>query len=257
MKLPRLVTQLGLGRLLGHVRDVCYPDTCSVCRCFSEGGGPLCGECSERLAALAAEAACPRCAKPVALPDAPCPWCLGKGVYPFQRMVRLAEFSEPLRTLVHQAKYSGRWTMAEILADELASRPQVRDLLADCDCLVPVPLHFRRQFWRGYNQSQVLAQRLGERCHIPVVCALRRIRDTATQTQINSNKGRHENVKGAFVLKNGKAICGRRIVVVDDVTTSGATLQEAGRAVRSAKPEVLSALVVAVADPRRRDFQAV
>jgi ComF family protein len=217
----------------------------------------LCSECAQRLAQLAAQPACDRCAKPVALPGSPCPWCLGRGIYPFHRVVRLAEFTEPLRTLIHQAKYQRRWPLAELLAQQLSSRPDVRELLAGCEWLVPVPLHFRRQFWRGYNQSQVLAQRLGRLCNVKVLQALRRIRDTATQTRIQSRKGRQDNVKGAFVLKGDRGVRGRHIVVVDDVTTSGATLQEAGRTLLSGKPASLSAIVLAVADPRRRDFDAV
>src|SRR5207253_2659559 len=116
--------------------------------------------------------------------------------------------------------------------------------------LVPVPLHWRRQVTRGYNQAEVIARRLGKACTIPVVRAVRRIRNTETQTHQHSAARRAENMKGAFALIDGTKITGRHVTLVDDVWTSGATMQAMARVLKVAKPASICAIVVATADPR-------
>lgn len=154
-------------------------------------------------------------------------------------------------------KYHRRWAVGEMLADRLLASESAKSLMATADCLLPVPLHFRRQFGRGYNQSQVLARRIGKQCHVPVVRGVIRIRNTKTQTEIRSQKDRHDNVRGAFTLVNSNVVAGKHVVVVDDVMTSGATLQAVGRALLEAKPASISALVLAVADPKGRHFEMI
>lgn len=194
---------------------------------------------------------------PLARPKTPCPWCKGKGRPPFERIARLGIYDEPLRILIHHMKYHRRWALGEMLADRLLASESAKAVMATADCLLPVPLHFRRQFGRGYNQSQVLARRIGQQCHVPVVRGVIRIRNTRTQTEIRSQKDRHDNVRGAFTLVNSSVVTGKHVVVVDDVMTSGATLQAVGRALLEAKPASISALVLAVADSRGRHFEMI
>lgn len=246
-----------LRHTLTTLLDFCYPGHCIHCTAFCDAKGPLCDVCHLSLDALVADPACPRCAKPIAEPEAPCPWCLGRGIFPFQRVIRLSEFTEPVKTLIHQMKYHGRWPLAEFLADRALDESRTTGLLHEIDCIVPVPLHFRRQFARHYNQSEVIARRLARKTNLAFVRALKRTRDTETQTRLASRQARQENVRGAFALSRPRAVAGKRVLLVDDVMTTGATLQAAARALRRAKPAAISALVLAVADPKRRDFQAI
>lgn len=237
--------------------DACYPPCCAVCRRFCDVGGPLCAQCADLLHELSAEPACPLCGKPLAQTGSPCPWCRGKGLYPYKCIARLGKFEDPLRELVYHLKYHRRWPLGEVMADWLLQQQSVRDLLSRSQRLLAVPLHFRREFLRGYNQAEVVARRLASRCGIKLVRPMKRIRDTATQTQLRSQKVRHENVRGAFALANAKSLYGRHVVIVDDVMTSGATLQAVGREVLLAEPASISAIVLAVADPKGRDFRAI
>ena len=244
-------------RLADAVGELCYPGACAVCQGSCASENRLCEACDQQLQKLADAPACARCAKPLAEHNAPCPWCGGRGIYPYQSIARLGVYDQPLRTLIHQMKYNRQWAMGEILADRLSIQPAVVTLLHQAEVLAPVPLHFRRQFSRGYNQSQVLAKRLSRKCGVKLIGAAKRIRDTETQTQLHSQKARRENVRGAFRLTRPGAVRGKRVVVIDDVMTSGATLQEIGRELSKAQPASLSAIVLAVADPRHRDFQVI
>jgi ComF family protein len=139
----------------------------------------------------------------------------------------------------------------------LLEQERVKALLSETDCLTPVPLHPSRQIARGYNQAEVLARRLSRRCRIPLVRPAKRVRATETQTHLHSRAQRMKNLAEAFVLAKGRQIHGKHVVVIDDVMTTGATLQVLARTLRSAKPASLCAIVVAVADPMGRGFEFV
>ena len=191
---------------------------------------------------------------PLADPEDPCPYCLGKGMRPFDRIARLGVFRDPIKHLIHRLKYHRRWPLAEYCAGRLREREPVKQLLADADCLVPVPLHRLRQISRGYNQADVLARALASR-PLRVVRPLVRLRHTETQTHLHSRAHREANLRDVFGLIDPAAVRGKRVVVVDDVLTTGATLRAVGRALRPARPASLCAIVIAIADPKGSDFQ--
>jgi competence protein ComFC len=178
-------------------------------------------------------------------------------MYPFDKIVRLGIFDEPLKDLIHHMKYHGRWTLGEQLAGVLAETDRIKQLVRDETVLVPVPLHYLRQISRGYNQADVIARRLRQSLGCQLDACARRTRDTETQTQIHAHADREKNVRGAFALKRAGAVAGKRVVIVDDVMTTGSTLRSLARTLSSAKPASISAIVLAVADPRRNDFQVI
>ena len=243
--------------LLSHVIDFCYPGACAICQSHAAGRSALCETCDGELRLLERAPSCDRCAMPLAELDAPCPYCDDKGVHPFERVLRLGIFEDPLKHLIHQAKYHHRWPLAEFLAERLSDQERVRTLLFETDVLVPVPLHVLRHIKRGYNQAEVLARRLTKLNRLKLAKPALRLRNTDTQTHIHSHAKREDNLRDAFDLINPKCIRGKHVVLVDDVMTTGATLKSFARCLKEAEPASLSAIVVAIADPKRRGFEVI
>src|SRR5207248_6755216 len=127
-----------------------------------------------------------------------------------------------------------RWPLAEFLADRLLDQERVKGLLSETDArdtrIVPVPLYFTRQIRRGYNQADLLARRLASQCEIKLGNVISRIRPTETQTRLSPTK-REENVHGAFALIDRDALRDKHVIIIDDVKTTGATLQAVARAI--------------------------
>ena len=243
--------------LLAHVMDFCYPGACAVCPAHAAGRAALCDGCMNELQLLERAPACDRCAMPLAELDAPCPYCDDKGIHPFERILRLGVFEDPLKHLIHEAKCHHRWPLAEFLAERLSAQDLVNGLLRQTDVLVAVPLHVLRHVKRGYNQAEVLARRLASLNKLKLAKPAVRLRNTETQTHIHSQAKREENLRDAFGLVNPKCIRGKHVVLIDDVMTTGATLKSFARCLKEAEPASLSAIVVAIADPKRRGFEVI
>jgi ComF family protein len=237
--------------------DFCYPGACAICPAHAAGRAALCDACMIELQLLERAPACDRCAMPLAERDAPCPYCDAKGIHPFERILRLGVFEDPLKHLIHQAKYHHRWPLAEFLAERLSEQDLVNGLLRQTDVLVAVPLHVLRHVKRGYNQAEVLARRLASLNKLKLVKPAVRLRNTETQTHIHSQAKREENLRDAFGLVNPKRIRGKHVVLIDDVMTTGATLKSFARCLKEAQPASLSAIVIAIADPKRRGFEVI
>jgi ComF family protein len=245
-----------VARLLSDVLDFCYPHRCA--RCEGESSRSfLCGACDAELHDIERRPACERCAMPLGGPGGACPYCEGEGVAPFERIVALGVYRDPLRHLIYAAKYHGRWPVAEQLATRLFEQESVKGLLMQTDVLVAVPLHRFRQIRRGFNQAQVIARRLKKLSRSRLARPAIRLRNTETQVHLQSRAKREENLKDAFGLVNARSIRGKHVVIIDDVTTTGATLQSFARTLRLAEPASLSAIVVAVADPLGQGFEVI
>ncbi len=234
-----------------------YPPTCEACEAPAPEGASLCVECEAKLWSLTAAPACALCGMPVPDDEGPCAYCLGKGVPHFEEVIRLGVFRDPLRRVIHRAKYHRRWPAAELLGDRMLNDERCRSRIAAVDLIVPVPLHPRRHFRRGYNQAELIARRLSRGTGVRLLQPIERVLDTPTQTAIQSHAKRATNVRDAFALTSPRHIAGQHVLVVDDVMTTGATLQAVARALAEARPSRLSALVLAIADPRHGDFSRI
>lgn len=161
-----------------------------------------------------------------------------------------AWLTAPVRPIIHQFKYSGRTRLAHPLANLLIERWSLWEM--DVDMVVPIPLHPEREQERGFNQSHLIAEPFAERVGIPLETeAVFRVRATRQQAELSS-VDRRKNVAGAFQA-NGKLVRGQRILLIDDVVTTGSTLNAAGEALYKAGAESVSAYCVARAYPKRRN----
>jgi ComF family protein len=187
---------------------------------------PLCGICGDPILSRAGPPRCARCERrPTAI-------SCGRAV---------GDYAGVLRTLLHALKYDGRRSLAPRLSALMRIHGHV--VLTGADLVIPVPLHWRRRWRRGFNQAAELAAGLG----VPVVHALRRRRHTRTQTELPAVE-RQANVRDAFEVRQPRRIANACVVVVDDVTTTGATLEACASAlVRAGVGEVRALTVARVA----------
>jgi ComF family protein len=176
--------------------------------------------------------------------DGGCTVCRGV-VYPFESVLRLGPYESLLRDLILRMKHASGEGLAEALGLLWAEHAAPRLKATGATAVVPVPLHWRRRWSRGYNQSESLARMLAQRLGLP--CPRRwlgRIRHTPQQTR-QTPSARAENVRGAFAVPRGRALHGKTILVVDDVMTTGSTASEAARALRAAGADRVVVAVLA------------
>ncbi len=145
--------------------------------------------------------------------------------------------------IIRRHKYGLDQSLQKALAEFLG--PELPYSSADCDLVVPVPLHRRRLWWRGFNQAALLARAVSRRMGRPVDAgALVRSRFTAPQTS-QSHDERRRNVRSAFVVRRPQRVIGRRVLLVDDVMTTGATADECARVLLKAGAQRVDVLTLA------------
>jgi ComF family protein len=236
---------LGLRAALGRGLNVALPRLCPSCRDLVTDNG-LCPACWSKVAFIAPPY-CPRLGIPFAYDPGPGILSMQAIADPpaFQRARAAVRFDDVARSLVHALKYGDRLDLAPLLGGWMARAGE--ELLRDADALVPVPLHWRRLWTRRFNQSAALAAAVSHRCGVAVAhAALRRVKATRQQVGLSRSE-RAGNVQGAFrVAPAAKAeVAGRRLVLVDDVLTSGSTADACARALLRAGAAQVDVLVLA------------
>ena len=223
-------------RLWSGLIDVFFPPRCGGCRAE---GSLWCDSCQSNLA-LIHEPMCAKCGEP----DTPGCLCGKCRQHPLNiEFIRsVAIFQGTLRNAIHRFKYERLSSMAKPFGDLLA-RYWIENRF-EADWIVPVPLHSARQRDRGYNQAALLAQRLSERSRHPAIeQGLKRTRATAVQMELKAAE-RRKNVAGAFEC-HAAQIKGKRVAVIDDVCTTGATLEACAEALYEAGAASVFALTLA------------
>jgi len=204
--------------------------------------GPLCGPCLRALRPSQGPS-CARCSAPWEGPETCCPECRSR-LFAVDLLRAAFPYEGPLPALVHAFKYSGRLSVGRVLADWMASLWPSYPELALADALVPVPLHPARLRSRGFDQARMLAQAVSAAAHIPVLEALRRVEDTPAQARLRRGE-RLGRLRAAFKAHSG--LRGLKVVLIDDVCTSGGTLEGCGLALREAGATDVRAYVLAKA----------
>ncbi len=218
---------LALRNPLRGLVSLVYPSSCAACAATVEPGAQLCDRCADEAPRLRAPF-CARCSQPFAgaiTESFVCANCHDRVLH-FDAAVSAYRSRGVVRKVMHDFKYGGQLHLRHLLGQWLC------ETLADprlagrrFDCIVPVPLHPARQRERGFNQAEVLAGLLGRRSGVPVQALLQRTRYTTTQTQFDRDE-RIENLAGAFRLRRGGDVQELRVLLIDDVLTTGSTLSE-------------------------------
>jgi len=219
-----------------RLMDLLYPPVCVACGAVipGESENGFCANCRESIRPIGRER-CPKCGFPfgphVAL-RAACPAC--RRGYPFRQAVAVFRYDGAIREAVHGWKYRHDLHAGATLCNMFLAALAEEDFLPRLDLVVPVPLHWRRRWQRRFNQSHLLARAVGKRFGIS--CSgriLKRIRNTRSQVGLSPAE-RQENVRGAFRVVRPAAVRQRKLLIVDDVFTTGATTSECARVLRAA-----------------------
>lgn len=204
------------------LQKIVAPPFCSYCREYQTEYAPLCTRCEMHI-------------KPILATH------ISLGEYPMQ-VHAVAAYEDPLKTLVISKAWSD-YAAATKIGELLYKHSPIKDL--QYDYIVPIPLHRWRLAYRGFNQAEVIGQQYSILSSMPLLPCMERIKHGPFQTAFLKAK-RHSNVQNAFRLKPNfvEALAGKRILLLDDVMTTGSTLYEAGKIILSAHPSHLEALVV-------------
>ncbi len=217
--------------------DLVFPPSCIHC---GRLGTWLCRACAEQFSFWEGPF-CILCGRPWDEPG-PCRVCQAHSlhVYPIRSVF---VFEGSVRAAVHALKYRGAASVASTLAAPMACYWQHQHMQGDC--LVPVPLHPKRVAKRGYNQAELLARALGQHLDLPIVPhLLRRVRDTVSQTKLNRDE-RQKNMEGAFALAEEVDLSGWKLTLVDDVATTGSTLDACAEILLEAGAQMVNAFTLA------------
>ncbi len=209
----------------GAALDFLFPRRCVGC---GRAGDFFCQDCRRTLPRIAGPV-CPRCGRPQASGIA-CPECVN-WQSPLDGMRSPFRFDGAVRQAVHQLKYRNLRALAAPMGDFLADFLNTSGIPANV--VVPVPLHSKRLRERGYNQSALLARRLGQRANLPVIeSCLLRVKPTPPQARTTAVAERRCNMSDAFACRNAQ-LKDRQVLLIDDVATSGATLDAAAAALKA------------------------
>lgn len=214
-------------KLLQGFLNLVYPPKCPFCgHILERGEAGLCARCQREL-----------------------PWTTGENKPVDFCDVSLSplKYRDGVRKAVHRYKFNYGRTHSGLMGTLMAQC--LRDRWSESvDVILWVPLSKKHRRKRGYDQAELLARRVGGEIRIPVLDGLEKVRDTATQSRIEKPSERRANVLGAYRVREGVELAGKRVVLVDDVVTSGATLAECASCLRMAGAESVVALTFACAE---------
>jgi ComF family protein len=229
--------------LLKSLADFAFPPICYGCDTEIEEG-LVCEGC--RLALFTHElAVCPKCGRPCTRTAETCGQC--RTPFSLSRVRAVGTYAPPFDKLIHAFKYSGKTKVGELLGQAVAALVRQDEVLSAADAVCPIPLHPARLRERGFNQSLLLAGAISMSTGIPLVEFLVREKNTPTQTLKTKPKDRLKNLTGAFRPRPDADVEDKTVLLVDDVMTTGATLDQAAQPLLAAGAAGVLGVVVAAA----------
>ena len=235
--------------------DLIFPPECPGCGAWiSSSDGVLCGRCWGELQGLIGQEVCPTCGRSTGLYEihnGQCHYCQGINSH-VDYVIRAGVYDGPFKRMIWSLKYCGQSRLDRFLGELMVNAAMARPVFGAADYLVPVPLNWRRRLVRGYNQSELLAKVIAARLNdsgrgIQVRKDLVRILNTPPQTVLAPEK-RKQNLSRAFAVRPDAPFAGKSVCLVDDVATTGTTLEACAKVLKNAGVKSVGALVICVPD---------
>lgn len=230
--------------------NLVFPDDCRICEqpLANVSRVPVCGSCVALPQPLEAEFFCRACRTPfvdeIALDGNDLCAVCREGLANFDAAYSFGSYEGTLQQLIHLFKYGKIETLAQPLGHFLL---RALPLEGNFDLIIAMPMHWRKRWERGFNQAELLAEPLARRYGLPLATNLRRTRYTKPQAGL-SEAARSENLRGSFRIQRPEQVAGKRVLLIDDVFTTGATLRAAAAVLKSAGCAHVSALTLARVD---------
>ncbi|HBG27520.1 MAG: hypothetical protein A2Y10_18185 [Planctomycetes bacterium GWF2_41_51] len=236
------------GRYLKTIGRLFWHNYCLCCNCeTSEEDEYFCPDCWSKIGFCLVDSYCNRCGREISvfgkLPGG-CAKCENESFY-FDSIACAGIYKSPLRELILQFKLADKTRLLPILTDFIQKAIYRTDFYDIVDYIVPVPLHWRKRFQRGFNQSELIAKNL-KISSMLFSNDIVKVRETPSQTAV-SFEARRKNLEGAFAVRKGHNFDGKNVCLIDDVKTTGATLNECAKVLKEAGAGKVFGLVLAVA----------
>ena len=245
-----------LQRVSTGVLDVLFPRSCVRCRVYQDCDNTrLCGPCRRKLDLLMAEPSCPRCARrvgPYGIRDGRCPVCHRRRLS-VDGMVRVGPYRDELSGLIRAFKYGGCDDLDLSLSKMLAEAMTLAPWFGTIDALLCVPTHWTHSLGRSYYAPRILSCGASRITGIPRATILRRLEGGPHQMEVPPAK-RRQNIRGKFAMMRGASVSGARICLIDDVSTTGATLNECGRILKKSGAAAVFGAVICKVDAKPEEL---
>ena len=244
-----------MGVLKNELIRLLFPDICLVCEeIYTEGGDVcICRKCMERVRYCRDYARCRICSAPVSDGHTLCSRCAADKRC-FTGNYSCVVYRGQLHGAILKFKFYNRpyyfRSFAEMLLNELAAH----DASDNFDLVAYVPIHRKKLKKRGYDQSRLLAEYIAKRLRLPLAAgSIVKIKDTPPQSRIKLYAERVKNVKDAFSVPDGSVFAGRRVLLIDDIYTTGATLNEVSGIILKCGAKSCHAATIAISDRRKNN----
>ena len=233
------MTEVSVSDYVQTALDFLLPHMCLLCETETTDG-LVCNNCLDYLPVVTSPI-CQRCGRPIKR-GITCRLCKRVSILDHGRAWML--FIPPSDKVIHHFKYRGKTKLAQLLGRAMATLIRTDHILKRADVVMPVPLFWWKQLRRGYNQATLLAHVISQETDINEQPALRRVRNTRTQTRLSESE-RQDNVRNAFTIEED-GFDNKNILLVDDVLTTGATIQECARMLKNAGAREVYSCVAAI-----------
>lgn len=223
-----------------------YPAQCRCCgKPMGIGKVPyICDECWNSIE-LIEKPFCEICGKPLTEAEVVCKRCKENPPI-FSKARAIVRYNEPIRQAIHLLKYEKKRVMLKHLSVLIKERLPNLLVIGNYDYLLPVPLHKKRLRKRGFNQAELIGKIIEHSFGVQMDSDnLARIKNTLPQSSLKTSEEKHQNVHEAFILQNPEKIKGKKILIVDDILTTGATVSEIARLLLDAEAEEVDVFTIA------------